>query len=69
MNGVASATVLGPNCMEADAIATALMVMGPEKGIRWIESRDGFETMMILREKEQFKEIFSSGFKAYLKVE
>lgn len=69
VNGVASATVLGPSCMEADAIATALMVMGPEKGIRWIESRDGFETMMILREKEQFKEICSSGFKVYLKDE
>ena len=33
VNTVASVTVLAQTCMEADAWATALLVMGPEKGI------------------------------------
>lgn len=32
-NGMVSATVLHASCMEADAYATALMVMGPEHGL------------------------------------
>jgi thiamine biosynthesis lipoprotein len=32
-NGMLTATVLHPSCMEADAYATALMVMGPEAGM------------------------------------
>lgn len=32
-NGMITATVLHPSCMEADAYATALMVMGPENAI------------------------------------
>jgi thiamine biosynthesis lipoprotein len=32
-NGMLTATVLHPSCMEADAYATTLMVMGPEAGM------------------------------------
>lgn len=31
-NGLASVTVLAPTAMDADALATALMVLGPDKG-------------------------------------
>jgi hypothetical protein len=31
-NGVVSATVVAANCTVADGLATALMVMGPQKG-------------------------------------
>jgi thiamine biosynthesis lipoprotein len=44
---VISATVLGPTVMDADAIATAVFVMGPEKGIHWIDQLDGVEGMVV----------------------
>ena len=37
-NGMLTATVLHPSCMEADAYATALMVMGPEAGMAFAEA-------------------------------
>jgi thiamine biosynthesis lipoprotein len=66
INGVAATTILAPSCMEADAIATAIMVLGEEKGIKWIESKDDVEAMIIIREEESFREVFSSGFREYI---
>lgn len=37
--GVVSATVLDPSCMRADALATALTVMGPEAGLAFANDR------------------------------
>ena len=65
-NRVASVTVVAPGCMMADGIATAIMIMGEEDGLQWIESKPGYEVFIVLRDKEGFKEIFSSGFKKYL---
>jgi len=66
ITGVASATVIAPDCMNADGLATALMVMGAEKGIKMIENIANTEAFMILRDKEGFKEVMSSGFDKYL---
>lgn len=61
----ASVTVCAPNCMDADGIATALFVMGPEDGMAWVESMDGVETMFLIRDENgKISERFSSGFKA-----
>jgi thiamine biosynthesis lipoprotein len=38
-NGVASVTVLAPSCMEADALSTALTVLGPRAGLAFAERR------------------------------
>jgi thiamine biosynthesis lipoprotein len=37
--GVASVTVLAPSCMEADALSTALTVLGPRAGLAFAERR------------------------------
>ncbi|MDZ8117587.1 FAD:protein FMN transferase [Pontiella agarivorans] len=59
----ASVTVSAPNCMDADALATALFVMGPEEGISWVESLDEVETMFLIRDETgKIAERFSSGF-------
>lgn len=50
-NNVASVSVIAPNCMTADALATALMVMG-EQGLELINSMDGVEAMIIIRMDE-----------------
>jgi thiamine biosynthesis lipoprotein len=50
-NRIASVTVLASNCMEADAWATALMVMGEEAGPDFAQAR-GLDALFIIREKE-----------------
>lgn len=41
--------VLAPTAMQADALASALSVLGPEKGLKLIETQDGVAARMILR--------------------
>jgi len=38
INDVASVTVLAPSAMTADALSTALMVMGPDQGMAFAEA-------------------------------
>jgi len=60
---VSSASVIADNCMDADALATALMVMGKEDGINLIESLNGMEALMIIRDEDgSLEEVMSSGF-------
>ncbi len=66
VNGVASVTVIAPNCALADAMATAIMVMGEEKGLDWVESKTGVETMIIVRERDGFRVTSSSGFNRFV---
>ena len=62
--GVASATVVASNCMDADALATALIIMGAESGLQFIEKLDGVEAFLILREgNDNYRTIKSSGMK------
>jgi thiamine biosynthesis lipoprotein len=48
-NGVASASVIAPTSMEADAVATALMVLGPDEGLAWVEDRPWLEALLLIR--------------------
>jgi thiamine biosynthesis lipoprotein len=61
-NGVVSVSVMAPNCALADGLATALMVMGPEKGLAVINSLDGVEAIMVVRdENERLTDYLSDG--------
>lgn len=63
---LASATILAPTCMEADAIATAVMVMGVEEGLKLLESLENVEGLLIERLDEgKFKEYQTVGFEDY----
>jgi thiamine biosynthesis lipoprotein len=53
---IASASVIAPTCMEADAVATALMVLGPEEGLAWVEDRPWLETLLMIREGGRISE-------------
>ena len=62
--GVASATVIATNCMDADALATALIIMGTESGLQLVEKLDDVEAFLILREgNDNYRTIKSSGMK------
>ena len=61
-NQMASASVTAPNCMTADALATALMVMGKE-GITLVNSMDEVEVIIIIRTDEnKFISVESIGW-------
>ncbi len=48
-SGIASVTVTAPNCTDADALATALMILDPTEGLELIEALDGYEGYWIIR--------------------
>ncbi len=45
--GLSSVTIIADNATEADALATSVTVMGPEKGLALIESRSKTEAILI----------------------
>jgi thiamine biosynthesis lipoprotein len=64
---LASVTVIAQNCMEADALATAVMVIGKDKGLKYIESMNKAEAYFIVRkDKDTYETFQSSGFGKYL---
>ena len=58
---LASVSVFAPTCLEADAIATALMVLGPDAGYTLAESRS-LPAVFIVREEHSFIEKATSAF-------
>ena len=48
-NGVVSASVIAPNCTLADGLATAMMVMGPKKGITLLNRLEDVEGLIIVQ--------------------
>lgn len=45
-----STTLITTEVMEADAMATAVFVMGPEAGLAWVDSLDNVEAMVMLED-------------------
>ncbi|QYF92276.1 FAD:protein FMN transferase [Massilia sp. PAMC28688] len=60
-NQVASVTVLHAECMAADALSTALSVLGPEAGLRFAEARK-LAARFIVRTDGGLHEVTSSAF-------
>lgn len=46
-NGVVSASVLSADCTFADGLATALIVMGPDKGIELVNRLEGVDCLIV----------------------
>ena len=61
--GVVSVSVIADTCTFADGLATALMVMGPEKGLALVNRLDRVESLILVRNTgEQLVEYYSKGF-------
>lgn len=60
-----SATVIAPDCMTADALATACMVMGAEKGLALAKEQQDIDVYFIIDDHGVYKEVFSAGMEAY----
>ena len=65
-HALASATVVAEDCATADAMATAIMVLGPEKGLKAVESLPGVEALLLVRNGEAWSQRMSSGMKAHI---
>ena len=62
---LASVTVIADTCAEADALATAFNVLGPELA-KTIADKHEIAAFFIVREGDGFKTDFSPAFAAYL---
>ena len=61
---LASVTVLHPQCMIADAWATALLVSGPESGLQ-LAKQYGLDTLFIVNDNGTFREQATGNFAKY----
>ena len=59
-NGVTSASVVADSAVFADGLATALMVMGPEKGLRLVNQLPGVECLLLVRSSDGDLDAFAS---------
>jgi thiamine biosynthesis lipoprotein len=64
-NGVASVTVLASTCMAADALSTALTVMGVEAGLPFAGQR-GLAARFLVREDGGLREVLTPAWRALL---
>ncbi|MEQ9365202.1 MAG: FAD:protein FMN transferase, partial [Leptospirales bacterium] len=68
--GVAQATVIGPDCMRADALATTLLVLGEAAGLEMIASESGYEALLLIAEPDRsFRTAMSAGMARWLRPE
>ncbi len=64
-HGLASVSVIAASAMRADALATAIMVMGPEEGYRLAE-REALAVQLIIRSGDGFRVLATPQFESYL---
>lgn len=60
-HSLASVTVLAPDCASADAWATALLVLGPERGVALAEA-EGLAAFFVTREGDDFSDRATTAF-------
>jgi thiamine biosynthesis lipoprotein len=64
-NGIVSVSIIADNCTLADGLATAIMVMGAEKGLDLANRLDNVECFIVTeRSKGLLTNLQSKGFKA-----
>ncbi len=62
---LASVTVIHRSTMTADALATALLVLGPERGLQ-LAMEENLAAFFLIREHDRFVETMTPQFAAYL---
>lgn len=65
---LASVTVLASDCATADALATAISVMGPERGVAWAEE-NSVKALLVSRDGDELVRSSTSGFPAVTQSE
>jgi FAD:protein FMN transferase len=60
--GVVESTVLAPDCLTADGLATALFVLGPERGLEILEAGGDWEGLVIIESADEIVIRRTAGF-------
>ncbi len=64
-NSVVSVSIIAQHCSFADGLATAVMVMGPEKGLRLINRLEAVEGLIVVQTADdRLADVASNGFKS-----
>ncbi len=62
-NGVVSVSIIAGNCTLADGLATAIMVMGAEKGLKLVNRLDSVECFIVVEKTDgRLVNFYSAGF-------
>jgi thiamine biosynthesis lipoprotein len=67
-HSLASVTVIAETAARADALATAMMVLGPEKSLSLAEENN-ISAYILIKQNEGFKAFYSSAFTPYFSGE
>jgi thiamine biosynthesis lipoprotein len=59
-------TVIAPEARWADSLATAISVLGPERGLELVRAREGVEAHIARRPREQIEIVESAGFARFV---
>ena len=65
---ILSATVFSASCMEADAYATAFMVMGMDKSKELLQKVEGLDAILIYQEGDETRSYTTDGIKEYVQM-
>ena len=66
--GAVSATAWAATAMDADLLATAFFVMGPEAAVSWAESEPGVEALVFYERHGQLLHAASSGLQGRMQM-
>lgn len=65
-SNILSVSVIAPNCTDADAYATAFMIMGVDNTLNFIKNMPPYEVFFIIVNKDSFDIKYSDGFANYI---
>lgn len=60
-----SVTIIAADCITADSLASAVSVLGPQRGMKFVEARCGIEAIVMTREGEVTKRFVSTGLRSW----
>lgn len=64
-NGVVGVSIVADTCTFADGLATAVMVLGPQKGLELVNRLDNVEGLIVVRQQDgTLTDYYSKGFVA-----
>jgi len=64
LNSIASVSIMAKKCILADGLATSIMVMGRERGIKLVNRLEGVECLIVVKNNNgALINYFSKGFK------